>query len=646
MRDSDEHWMSVRAPPTARPVAPRSLHLTMRDGVRIAIDVRTPPGAGGRGPTIVRQTRYLRSLQARFGASAIVGAFDLYARTRRVFLAAGYAWVDVDVRGTGASSGAWITPWSPDEVADGVEVVDWIVRQPWSDGRVGSLGISYDGTCADMLVTKMHPAVRAVAPTFALYDVFTDVAFPGGIALSWFTQRWAAYNAALDRNAFHEGMSIALSLMGVAGLASPKPRAIERLLGLFVRRGEIEGRRPIQRVLGALVRGVRPVDGGSPAAGADRGANMDVHVVGKRITFRDDTGASDAIPEGTIDSFSPHAFRAGAEASGAAIYSYSGWRDGAYQHAAIKRFLSVRTRGSRLTIGPWVHTGRLQVPPRGVARDTAFDHDAELLAFFDEHVRGAPHRGDGHPVHYFTMVEQRWKSAPTWPPPGTTTAALHLGPGRSLLAERAARESTDEIVETGASGTGERSRWRSLLSLVPGDYPDRATRDRSLLYYESAPLVRDMEVTGHPVVVLFVSSADDDAHLFAYLEDVSPDGSVAYVTEGQLRLLHRRLARPPFPYETPAPIHGFARADAAPLAAGEVASVTLDLLPISWLFERGHRVRVVFTGADGDHFEVMAPRTLRVRSSAEHPSRVELPVARSGVDYPTSAASFFGATAR
>src|SRR5262249_45132239 len=159
-------------------------------------------------------TRYLRSLSVR--VAALQRAFDLYARTRRAFLAAGYTWIDVDVRGTGASTGSWPCPWSRDEVDDGAEVVNWIVHQPWSNGRVGSLGISYDGTAAEMLGTARHPAVRAIAPMFSLYDVYTDVAFPGGIHLSWFTERWSRFNAALDRNAFHDAMAGTLYLIGRA----------------------------------------------------------------------------------------------------------------------------------------------------------------------------------------------------------------------------------------------------------------------------------------------------------------------------------------------------------------------------------------------------------------------------------------------
>ncbi len=624
----DAHWDPPPLPRARAASDRRSLYLTMRDGVRIAIDVHLPRGVE-RAPAIVRQTRYLRSLDA---PAQVAGLFDLYARTRRLFLAAGYAWVDVDVRGTGASSGTWPCPWSPEEVRDGAEVVDWIVRQPWSSGLVGSTGISYDGTAADFLATAGHPAVRAVAPLFSLYDVYADVAFPGGIQLAGFTERWAAYNAALDRDAFGEGMGGALYLLGRAGAVSPSPRGLELVLGPLAR-DPARWRRTVPPILGRLVRGVRPVDDDrdrrllrEALAARD---NIDVHERALAITYRDQTGLSPHYPSDSVDLFSPHRYARDTLAGGAAICSVSGWRDGAYQHSAIKRFSSARTAGSRLVLGPGVHSGKLRIVPFDVARATRFDADAELLAFFDEHLRGRAPRHDA-PVRYYTMVEGRWKSAPSWPPPDVETMTLHLREDRRLATEPPSRAGADAHHENGMSGTGERSRWRSLLSLVPGDYPDRRERDDRLVFWETPPLDRALEVTGHPRVVLHASWDDaDDGHLFAYLEDVAPDGRVAYVTEGQLRALFRRSIEPP-PCASPAPLRALVRSEARPLAPGEVEELAFDLLPISWLFERGHRVRLAVAGADRDHFEALSPRTFRVHRSPAHPSRVELPVAGRG----------------
>jgi putative CocE/NonD family hydrolase len=183
----------------------------------------------------------------------------------------------------------------------------------------------------------------------------------------------------------------------------------------------------------------------------------------------------------------------------------------------------------------------------------------------------------------------------------------------------------DALAVDPSVGTGERSRWRSLLSMVPGDYPDRRERDARLLTYDSSPLERAMEVTGHPTAAIFASWDDDeDGRVFAYLEDVAPDGRVAYVTEGELRAIHRKTTGERIPGALPQ--RSFVRADATPLAAREVGELCFELLPISWRFERGHRVRLAIAGGDADHFAPSRASTMRVHHSPAHPSRVELPV--------------------
>src|SRR5688500_12866585 len=165
MTATDRHWhgLEARLAPLAEVDAlRRSRYLRMRDGVAIAIDSYVPRAAAPVA-TLLRQTRYGRSLQPRAPFRRLVmGVIDHYQALRRAFLAAGFAWVDVDVRGSGASGGTQCFPWNPDEVRDGAEVVDWIVAQSWSSGRVGSLGISYDGTSAEMLLVNRHAAGRAV----------------------------------------------------------------------------------------------------------------------------------------------------------------------------------------------------------------------------------------------------------------------------------------------------------------------------------------------------------------------------------------------------------------------------------------------------------------------------------------------------
>lgn len=89
-------------------------------------------------------------------------------------------------------------PLSADEVRDGADIVDWIIAQPWSVGVVGATGTSYDGTLAVALLRNRHPAVKAIAPRFSGWDVYTDIFLPGGINASGLLRQWSELTAALD----------------------------------------------------------------------------------------------------------------------------------------------------------------------------------------------------------------------------------------------------------------------------------------------------------------------------------------------------------------------------------------------------------------------------------------------------------------
>jgi uncharacterized protein len=623
-------WLPEKRKPLASlPEQRTSLYVTMRDGVRIAVDVHLPAALAPRArvPAIVRQTRYFRGIEFRapWDELPIDWLFDHPAHTRRRFLERGYAWVDVCARGSGASFGSRPCPWSPDEVTDGTDVIDFIVAQPWSNGRVGSTGVSYDGTCADFLLANAHPAVRAIAPRFSLFDVYPDVAFPGGIHLTWFTEQWSRFNRELDDNrldlAFARMAELQLQALGtlehkswIATLAGARQK---KLAAWALRR---------------LATGVRPADNDRDgallaAAIAAHRENFDVHAGALDITYRDDAGVSPAYPDESIDLFSPHRYLDRLRRSGAAILGMSGWLDGGYQHSAIKRFRTVNNPGSRLILGPWDHGGLHDISPFSLHFETAYDQDEELIRFFDHHLRDE--LGDGEPrVRYFTIGEEAWKSANAWPPPGVETERWYFDANGTLTPEQPSRTGSDQYRVDSGVGTGRRARWTSLLGLLPpAGYADRAAVDRRLLVYRSAPLRDALEVTGHPLLVLAARFDASDAHVFCYLEDEAPDGRVTYVTEGQLRALHRKLSRERAPYDSPAPYRSFCAADAAPLARGEVEELVFDLLPISWLFRQGHRLRVALAGADVDHFASLAPvPTWSVERGGRAGSCLELPV--------------------
>jgi uncharacterized protein len=131
------------------------------------------------------------------------------------------------------------------------------------------------------------------------------------------------------------------------------------------------------------------------------------------------------------------------------------------------------------------------------------------------------------------------------------------------------------------------------------------------------------------VVTLFVTSTATDGAFYAYLEDVDPDGRVIYLTEGQLRAIHRRVCDREPPLKLFVPHHSFLREDAMPLVPGEVAELRFGLLPVSALVRKGHRLRLAIAGHDKGTFARIPTQgqpTITVRRSLHHTSHIDIPV--------------------
>jgi putative CocE/NonD family hydrolase len=605
-RDADPTHAAYLAarPPRYRGVSRTSRYLVMRDGVRIAIDVCLPRGLapGERVPTIVRQTRYFRRFRVNPMLRRVLSGATLdpmNAPMRALFTSRGYAWVDVDARGSGASFGERPAPWYLEgEVADGAEIVDFIVKQPWSNGLVGSTGVSYEGTTAEFLGTLRHPAVRAVAPRFSLFDVFTDVAFPGGLHNAYFTDAWERANGALDRNEPGEmvGLIYALRARGTAS-----PRVVEEGT-LASRLASIVERPRTQRTMRALfdwaLAGVAPVDdadGERVLAEALRSHadNYNVHTGAVHMTYRDDSPPNAPLPGKTSDAFSPHTYVDALR--DVAVLSYGGWFDGGYGGAAVKRHRALSAHGrSSLLLGPWVHGGALDMDPDEPrrARDAAFDHATELLRFFDTHLAPSRTAEEQARVRYYMMGEGRWRTASAWPPPGTRSLALFLAADRKL---GRAEGSGDDVFETDPrAGSGVRTRWRTLL--CPFLHADGRGRHGRTIAYESDPFDAEIEIAGQPVLALCLASSAPDAAIFAYLEDVAPSGDARLLTEGCLRTLHATRL------EGDRVVATFARKDALVLGSDEQHTHFVELLPVAMRLGRAHRLRLSLAGADVDHF--------------------------------------------
>jgi putative CocE/NonD family hydrolase len=141
-------------------------------------------------------------------------------------------------------------------------------------------------------------------------------------------------------------------------------------------------------------------------------------------------------------------------------------------------------------------------------------------------------------------------------------------------------------------------------------------------------LSADTEVSGDPVVELRINVDRHDADVFAYLEDLAPDGTVTVVTEGRQRLSLRKLDTAP--YQLPGiPWHRSYAEDALPVQPGQNVSLRFAMLPTSYVFKAGHRLQITITGADHRQRDVAASaQGARVTVSADlaNGSFIELPI--------------------
>jgi hypothetical protein len=365
-----------------------------------------------------------------------------------------------------------------------------------------------------------------------------------------------------------------------------------------------------------LIKGVDPVDGkgrrkllkGAMQAHKD---NISVHDGVLTIRNRDDVPLEGKYMSG-IDVFSPHAYRNVIDSSNAAIYCYSGWFDGDYQHAAVKRFLNLTNPNSKLILGPWEHGGYLNLSP-SVNQTGSFDKASELLKYFDFHLKGMQTGIDKEPrVYYYTMIEDKWKSSSVWPPVSSPTI-FYLGNNTLNTSMPVSGDFVSYVSDTTA-GSGNMTRWKTVNGQVkePPMYEEFGTLTPKMACFTGDVLAENMEVSGHPLVDLWVDVPSDNAGFFVYLCDVDENGHVQYVTEGSLNGKYRKVGVNP-PYADVAPYHSFKGADVAPFIAGESALLQFDMLPTSYLFKKGHKVMIAISCADTDHFEPVTPHGIPVK---------------------------------
>jgi putative CocE/NonD family hydrolase len=568
----------IFAPAQAAPPATASTTIAMADGVKLAADVVTPAAAAGaRFPVVVLMTRYGRATR-------------LSDRAVQALTAAGLALVFVDMRGSGASQGHVTAVFSREERGDIGPVLDWIAKQPWSDGRIIATGASYDGNLAALALAAGNPALVAAAPRFIDFDTYRDLVVPGGVRDDMFLRAWGTLTEELDG-----GKACLADAHACPALAHLKP---------------VDGDGDRRQLRAALL---------------DHQRNWHAYDDMRGYSFEDDvTPSGRDLREGFLSSQVP-----ALKAAKAPVQLWGSWFDASTADSALDWWAAAPKAPLELYLGAWTHGGGARVDP--LVRDSANDEPgapSTAIQFLDFARRALAGQPVARRIHYYTAGAAVWRTTAQWPPANISPARWYLSAGAALDRQApSAGEGADRYAVDFSATTGKTTRWTTQLGGGSVDYGDRAGPDRKLLTYTSAPLERDIEVTGAAAVTLHLASTRADGAVFAYLETVAPDGRGLYLSEGELRL-PLRGARGADP--------SFLKADMAPLSPGQVIEASLRLHAVSAVVPKGYRLRIAIAGADADAFARYPQKgeaTYTICRSAALASYIDLPQA----DWPGAA---------
>jgi len=517
-------------------------------------------------------------------------------------LAAGFAVVIQDCRGTGDSDGVFV-PFENEE-SDSVDAIRWAAQLPFSNGKVVTYGLSYSGMVQMAAAVSDPEGLAGIIPVVTPHDYQTGLAYRGGAAqmgqlTGWYTMK--TLQSLMYRAQHGEDVR---ELMGRFGRHAAD-------IWASVGSGPLAEASLLNEVLPTWGRWMTEETTGTYWPSVSYGARRDgVAVPGLHVG-----GWFDLFLGGTIDNFVT--LRAG---------------------AANER----ARQGQRLIIGPWQH-----IDQSGTIGDLSFGAPASAAGIGLEGrvaaFAAAAAAGDelpGAPVTVYVMGAGRWREEQEWPLARTRWTPWYLQPDAALSpVEPPVEAQPDTYVHDPdnpvpmrggssgifAGGLDGGSEWTA------GPRDQRALDGRDdLLHYTGAPLDTDVEVTGPVTVTLFASTSADDTDFVARLVDVYPDGRAIGVVDGIVRAKFRE-----------------GQGAVRPIVPGEIVEYTIDLWATSWLFRAGHRIRVDVASSNypnwephNGHLAVNAlvdpanrrTATQRIHHDAQHPSHIVLPIIPSDPD--------------
>ncbi|PQO23483.1 peptidase S15 [Rhodobacteraceae bacterium WD3A24] len=445
--------------------------ITMTDGCRLAARIWMPEGAEDAPvPAIFEYIPYRKNdktLERDFPRA-------------RYMSARGYAYVRVDLRGTGESEGVMPDEYLPRELEDGREVISWIADQPWCDGNVGMVGISWGGFNGLQIAALQPPALKAIVTICSTDDRYADdVHYMGGTML-------------IDQ------LSWAAVMFGINSLPPDPTHVGDRWRDMWMKRL--------------------------------KGSGLWLKNWLEHQT-RDDFWKHGSICEDYAAVQIP-------------VYAVSGWADGYCRTVfrLMENLAGPRKGIVGPWAHRYPHLGEpgpaidwlgeeLRWWDRWLKGDeNGIMDEPQLTLYMQDHAR---------PQGYYTHREGRWITEPAWPSPNIARTAFALGSDGRL-----APEEDDDLPDAALTiasplwvGLGG-GKWCSYAN--PGDLPvDQRRDDAGSLVFETAPLAEPFEMAGDPDLTLCFSVDRPVALVAARLVDVAPNGAATRVSYGLLNLTHR-----------------------------------------------------------------------------------------------------------
>jgi hypothetical protein len=273
-------------------------------------------------------------------------------------------------------------------------------------------------------------------------------------------------------------------------------------------------------------------------------------------------------------------------------------------------------------------------------------HEQELLPFYDAHLKGIDNGVmDDAPVRLFIRGADVWREEPQWPLARANYVPYYLrkGSSGSVTSLNDGGLSAEPPAADEAATSYSYPDWEWMNGVVVNGPDGRPDPVRRVLTFTSAPLEADVEVTGPIVLELYASSDQIDTRFIVKLADQHRQDEAARakgaqpaftnVSKGWLQASHREkdagrttALRPFYTHSNP-----------QPLTPGEVYRFDIEVLPIAYLFKRGHRIRLEIVNGDSAVTDAVFTHpyhptligTDTIHHDSVHASCLRLPVIRS-----------------